>query len=179
VRVQAASDQAASDPASPLGRYAVPGDDVVEVRLLGTPLELLVSAREHHDGLMREFRLLALAGPSAERPVPVRLVELTEILGCQYGAASARRDAEVDRALATGELTIDLVFQVPRAAAAAAQGLAELMDEADAFCAAEQLMTTARPALLTQVGNWYLEQFITQCAGGAAVAWDGPVVLDV
>ena len=152
--------------------------DIVAVHLLATPLELLVSAREHHDGLMREFRLLALAGPSSARAVPVRLIELTDVLGRQYGAATARSDAEVDQALAAGVRTMDLLFEVPRDAAVAAQRLAELLDEADAFCADEQLMTLGRPALLTRFGSWYLDQFVTQCSGGAATPWDGPLVLD-
>lgn len=69
----------------------LPGDagGVVEVRLPGTPLELPVSGREHHDGLMREFRLLAPAGPADRHAVPTRLVELTDVLGRQYAAASA------------------------------------------------------------------------------------------
>ena len=166
--------------ASPLGRYALPGDgeETVEVHLLGTPLELLVSAREHHDDLTREFRLLSLAGTVSGRDAPVRLVELTEILGHRYGAATSRRDQEVDEALARGETTMDLVYEVPPGVSEAAVALDGLMREADDFCAAAQLMTLERDPLIKQFASWYLSQFVVQCAGGAPVPWTGPLSLE-
>lgn len=163
--------------AGPAGHPAGPGADpgLVQVRLLGVPLELLVSAREHHDGLMREFRLLALAGRTSARDAPLRLVELTHILGQQYAATNSRRDQEVDEALARGVTRLDLVHEVPPAVADAAVALSALMTEADAYCAAEQLMTLERHPLLKRFGDWYLDQFVVQCAGGEPVAWDGPL----
>ena len=165
---------------SPLGRYALPGDggDLVEVRLLGTPLELLVRAREHHDDLMREFRVLALAGRAGDREAPVRLIELTEILGRRYGVAGSRRDQEVDEALSRGEATMDLVYEVPPAVSEAALAMDALMTEADAFCADAQLLTLERDPLLKRFAAWYLDQFVVQCAGGPAVAWAGPLTLE-
>jgi hypothetical protein len=166
---------------SPLGRYAQPPDDaeeLCEVRLLGTPLELLVASREHHDGLMREFRLLALSGRLAVRDAPVRLVELTETLGRQYGAAGNRRDGEVDAALEQGVEVLDLSYLVPRSVVGAVATLDALMAEADRYCADEQLMTMERPPLVKAFAAWYLEQFVLQCSGSEPVAWDGPTTLD-
>ena len=162
--------------ASPLGRYA-PEDDVSDLRsvhLIGLPLRLLLAAREHHDGLMREFRLLALSENQPSRPVPTRLVELTEILGRQYASARARPDQAIDMALDRGEDTIDLAYQIPAAAAQQAASLEALMAEADAFCADEQLLSLERPPLLQQFAHWYLEQFIVQVAGEPPTPWDGP-----
>ena len=162
--------------ASPLGRYAPADDggDLKSVRLVGLPLRLLLAAREHHDGVLREFRLLALAEEQRDKPVPTRLVELTEILGRQYAAARARPDQEIDRALDRGEETIDLDYEVPAAAAPGAAGLEALMAEADAFCADEQLMSLERPPVLQQFAHWYLEQFVAQIAGEPPTPWDGP-----
>lgn len=165
---------------SPLGRYVPdddPGDDLVEVRLLNAPLELLVEGREHHDGLMREFRLLALSGRVAAPDAPVRLAELTEVLGRQYGAARQRRDEEVDTALEQGAAVLDLVYVVPKSVVAAVTTLDALLQEADEFCASEQLMTLERPPLLKAFSDWYLEQFVLQCAGGEPTPWDGPTSL--
>jgi hypothetical protein len=81
------------DGASPLGRYTPEHDDTPElhtVHLLSVPLRVLLSGREHHDGVMREFRLPALTGTPA-RDVPVRMLELTEVLGRQYAAAEPGR----------------------------------------------------------------------------------------
>ncbi len=176
------SGQAPAEDASPLGRYApaTPPEigGLVAVHLLRTPLELLVAGREHHDGLMREFRLLALAGHAADHEVPVRLLELTDILGRQYAAASERRDAEIDAALARGLRELDLVLVVPPAAAGAARSLAGLMDEADVYCASADLLTLERPALLRRLGTWYLDEFVVQCEGGAPTPWSGPLTLD-
>lgn len=167
-----------TEPASPLGRYVLDGDgEPVEVRLLRTPLELLVSSREHHDGLMREFRLLALSGRVASHGAPARLVELTEVLGRQFGTASRRRDEEVDRALERGEQVHDLVYVVPRSVVESVGRLEALMAEADTFCAAEQLLTLERPPLLREFASWYLDQFVAQSAGQAPTPWAGPTTL--
>lgn len=163
---------------SPLGRYSGPDDGsgtVVEVRLLGVPVRVLAASREHHDGLMREFRLLALSGGLPGGKAPARLVELTHVLGERFAAARARPDAEVDTALDRGEATVDLVYVVPAAAAAAARQLEALMREADEFCRDEQLMTLARSPVLRAFADWYLAQFVDQIAGQPARAWDGPL----
>lgn len=160
----------------PLGRYVIDdGSPVAQVHLLATPLELLVRAREHHDGLMREFRLLALSDQVAAPAVPLRLVELTEILGRQYGAAASRRDEDVDAALRKGEQVLDLHYEVGVGVVAAVLSLDALMAEADAYCAAARLMTLERPALIKRFASWYLGQFVSQCAGHPAAPWDGPL----
>lgn len=161
---------------SPLGRYALEEDagDLKQVRLIGLPLRLLLAAREHHDGLMREFRLMALAEDQPRAPVPTRLVELTEVLGRRYASARQRPDQEIDEALDRGEDVIDLSYEVPAGVAQGAAGLEALMAEADTFCAAEQLMSLERPPLLQQFAHWYLEQFVVQVAGEPPTPWDGP-----
>lgn len=165
------------EPDSPLGRYALTDDGsgtLVTVVLLGTPLELLVSSREHHDGLMREFRLMALGGRAGDRAAPARLVELTEILGQHYGAAGSRRDQDVDQALAQGVQVQDLAYEVPISVAGTVVALARLMEEADAYCVSAQLMTVQRPPLMKRFAAWYVDQFVAQCAGGPATPWDSP-----
>lgn len=100
---------------SPLGRYASPSDDAgttVRVQLLGVPLRVMSAAREHHDGLMREFRLLALSGALPAATAPARLVELVDLLGMRYGATTDRPDRAVDAALDRGDDTIDLSYEI-------------------------------------------------------------------
>ena len=162
------------DGASPLGRYAVegaPGVELVDVHLGGVPLPLMLEAREHHDGLLRELRLLALGNPSPRSDPPARLVELIEVLGRRYGAARARRDEDLDAALSRGEVVGDLVYTVPRTAADAVSRLDDLIREADDFCASQQLMTLERSPEVKRFVTWYIEQFVSQCAGSEPVAW--------
>jgi anti-sigma regulatory factor (Ser/Thr protein kinase) len=164
--------------ASPMGRYAGAADGTgttVRVELLGVPVRVLAAAREHHDSVMREFRLLALAGPPDGREVPARLVELTRELGVRYSAARARPDAEVDRALEQGLDTIDLVYQVAPTVVDGARTLETLMAEADEFCRSAQLITLPRTPSIIRFSTWYLGQFVDQVAGRPATRWNGPL----
>lgn len=165
-----------SDP-SPLGRY----DDgsrtaeLFDVQLLGLPVRVLVAAREYHDELLREFALLALGGTAGRANLPARLVELTEILGVQYGGAAARPDEVVDAALARGELTVDLSYRVPAQVLDTADTLDALMHEADDFCRDEQLLTLQRTEVMVTFAQWYLGEFRRQVAGEPPRPWDGPL----
>ena len=173
----AQQDRRPSAPPSPMGRYAPAGEtgDLVVVRLLGVPVRVLAASREHHDDLMREFRLLALAEPSGARKVPARLVELTQELGVRYAAAGSRPDDDFDRAVQQGLDVIDLVYRVPPGVADGARELEAMMSEADEFCRSAQLMTLARTPVMVRFGGWYLGQFSDQIAGRPATPWDGPL----
>jgi hypothetical protein len=165
---------------SSLGRYAPPAGDapLATVRLLNLPVQLFAAAREHHDALMREFRLIALSGRLGSGDAPPRLVEMTRILGETYGASAPRSDERFDAAIASGALTMDLEEHVPAAAGEAIRAVGELMTEADRFCAAELLMTMPRPPLLKAFGDWYVGEYEAQIAGRAAEPWKGPLTLD-
>jgi hypothetical protein len=165
---------------SPLGRYDQPLEDepLFEVRLLRVPLRIMVAGREHHDGLMREFALLALAEDRHRSQLPTRLVELTEILGVTYGRAAERPSEEIDAALAAGQETVDLTYQVPAHVVDAAATLDALMAEADEFCHSEQLLSLRRHPLVAEFGTWYLDQFRRQVSGEPATPWPGPLDLD-
>lgn len=165
--------------AETLGRYAPDpkGAPLVPVTLLRLPLQLVTAGREHHDNLMRECRLLALAEGLPQADAPERLVRLVEVLGHQYAAARLRRDQEIDEALQSGELWIDQTTETPATAALAAQGLGALLDEADSLAERSLLLTTPRPPLLRRFAGWYLGQFVEQIAGRPATPWDGPLTM--
>ncbi len=164
--------------ASGLGRYTPDGGQdgaAVRITLQGLPLRLLLAGQEHHDGLLRELRLLALSEEdSGGRPPDPRLRGLVDALGRQYAAARARRDEEIEAAMARGETTIDQVFSVPPTAGSAMQGLATLLSEADRLCEDNVLMTPPRPALLRRFADWYLGEVLAQSAGRPPRPWDGP-----
>jgi anti-sigma regulatory factor (Ser/Thr protein kinase) len=162
---------------SPLGRYsAAPGaGSLVPVRLLGVPVRVLAASREQHDSLMREFRLLALAGGPGRPDVPTRLVDLTQTLGVRFAAARARPDDDFERAVEQGLDTVDLVYHVPPGAAEGGRQLEALMTEADEFCRTAQLMTLARTPVMVRFARWYLGQFLEQASGRSPTRWDGPL----
>jgi anti-sigma regulatory factor (Ser/Thr protein kinase) len=161
--------------ASPLGRYGGTGDGagaLVTVRLLGVPVRVLAAARDHHDGLLREFRLLAMSDGSGGPGVPGRLVEA---LGVRYAAAASRPDRDFDRAVEQGLDTVDLTYRVPPGVADGARELGALMGEADEFCRTARLMTPPRGPVVARFGRWYVQQFVQQVAGRPPARWDGPL----
>ena len=157
---------------SPLGRSADDAEDTpVTVRLLQLPLKLWQRATEHHDELMREMALLALSDTKPE--LPHRLLELVEVLGLRYGASVAHPDAERDAAMARGLDRADITYLVPRSAAASAQRIQALLDEVEAYCRTH-LLTLAQSPAQTDFGQWYIDQFVRQCAGHPPTPWPGP-----
>jgi hypothetical protein len=164
---------------SPLGRYDVDAHDGLhEVHLLNVPLRLLAASREQHDEVMREFAMIALDENFDSAHTPTRFIELIDILGRRYGAASARPDAEVDAALERGDGTIDLVYHVPEHVTEAARQLDVLMTEADEFCRQQHMLALARPQVLIDFARWYLDEFTRQVAGQQPRPWDGPLELE-
>jgi hypothetical protein len=161
---------------SPLGRYGSDArsgtePDLVTVRLLAAPVLVWQRATEHHDELMRELSLLSL---SSDRPeLPTRLLELVDVLGGQYGAASARPDKERDAAVAAGLDRVDLTYEVPRELAGQAQRMRQLLEEAEQFCQTH-LLTLAQPEVQARFARWYIDQFVRQSAGEPAQPWEGP-----
>jgi hypothetical protein len=163
---------------SPLGRYdssRTDDEQSHEVRLLRVPVRLLAEARAHHDELMHEFAMLAVAEPDRSGTVPHRLLDLIETLGNLYGATASRPDALIDQALADDVATLDLTYEVPAHVVTAADRLEALLVEADEFCGSEQLLTLPRPPLLRDLAHWYLDEFRRQVAGEPACPWTGPL----
>lgn len=157
---------------NPLGRYAGDAaDELVTVHLLSAPLHVWQRASEHHDELMREMSLLALAPAKPE--LSGRLLELVNLLGHRYGAASTRPDDQIERGLALGLDRMDLRYDVPRSAAAAAVRMRELLDAAEAYSGTE-LLTLAQPPVVADFGRWYVDQFVRQVDGRSATPWPGP-----
>jgi hypothetical protein len=161
---------------SPLGRYDDSSDDepLHEVRLVNVPVRVLAAGRQHHDELMHEFAILAVADGSQSH-LPRRLVELVDTLGTRYAGAAERPDATVDAALERGEDTVDLTYRVPAHVVEAADRLSALMDEADEFCRSEDLLTLQRSEVQQRFARWYLDEFRRQVAGEPPLPWDGPL----
>jgi hypothetical protein len=157
---------------SPLGRYASDAPDtIVTVVLLDAPLKIWQRAAEHHDELMREMALLALApDPPA---LPQRLTELVQVLGQQYGAASSRPDDDREQAIAAGRDRMDLSYQVPRSVGPDAARMRALLDEAEGYCRSE-LLTLAQPQEQVDFSRWYIEEFVRQTKGQPPRPWPGP-----
>lgn len=148
---------------------ASPDVELVEIRLLGLDLRVLGRANEHIEELLREFSFLS---PRTENDsVPRRLLDLVAELRQTYTPVTAETQTLIDAATARGDETVDLTVRVPPHARQACIHLGALLDEADAFCRAGDLLTLETPADALALRRWYLGQFVAQIDGEAPTPW--------
>ena len=144
-------------------------DGLVEVRILGLPMDVYREAAEHTDELRREF---ALVRESDSHPVPHRLLDLIDHLGAEFGAFTGPQQTQLQQAVERGDPSVDLVYRVPAAARQACLDLGRMLDEADEFCRqGQELLTLATPARSVAFRNWFLDQFVRQIDGDPPSAW--------
>lgn len=142
---------------------------LAKVRVLGLPLDVYARVQEVHEGLMREFALIALSQPG--RSVPARLVALTKDLQARY--ANFTREASERQAMAAerGERAVDLVYEVPVDVAQAAARYDTLLDEAVEYCRQGDLLTLAPSEEHIAFRRWFLGEFVRQIRGEQPVSW--------
>jgi hypothetical protein len=142
--------------------------ELVTVRILGLPLDVMQRSAEHSDELLREFALIREEGSDH---VPARLLALIEELRGRFGSFSEGPRQAMQDALDRGEKTIDLLYEVPATVAGAARQLGDLLDEADDFCRGGDLLTLATQPDGVAFRRWYLEEFQRQIAGRPPRPW--------
>lgn len=146
--------------------------DLVEVRIVGFPLDVWARAAEHFAGLQREFALLTMPGGHGPE-VPQRLLDLVASLTDRFATLTADNNDLRDAAAARGDDAVpELVYQVPAAVAEASLELARMLDEADAFCLeGDVLLTLATPPEAVAFRRWFLGEFVAQVNGMAPLPW--------
>jgi hypothetical protein len=145
---------------------------LVTVRVLGVPMPVYLRASEHGDELMREFALIAASADEGEDVgVPVRLLALVAELRAQFSGFTLRPESELAEAAARGDATIDVEYLLPPQAGPAVTHLGELLDEADDFCRAGDLLTLATPPEAVAFRRWFLEEFVRQADGLPPIPW--------
>jgi hypothetical protein len=146
-------------------------EQLFEVRILHFPLAVFEQARRHMEELTREFEFIAEA--AEEQGTPSRLIALVERVGARFAGLNDAAEQRVDDALARGDEYVDVVYRVPREASAACVELGAMLDEADQFCRDGDLLTLATPEDQVAFRRWFLDEFVTQLAGGAPTPWPG------
>jgi hypothetical protein len=150
---------------------------IVEIRLLELPVQLWSRTQQHTDELIREFVLLGQQRRHDEAPLlplPVRLGQLVEEVGGNYGSFSEEQETQLLAAVAAGEAAIDVTYRMPAAVGAAARHLGDLLSEVDEYCRrGEHLLTLETPPDLVAFREWYLEEFRRQIAGEPPTPWHG------
>ena len=134
------------------------------VRLLGVPLDVHRRSSEHGETLRRELSFVEHAQhPDA---VPVRLHLLGTSLAERYGALTASQDERLAEALAAGESTVDLHYELPVEVAEACDALERLLEELDDFCREGDLLTLVTPPEAVAYRRWFLEEVRAQVREG-------------
>ena len=144
------------------------GPVLVPVRILGLPLDVYRRSSEHTDELLREF---ALIREDDDDQVPGRLLALIDELNARFSTFTREQTVAMQEAAARGDRQIDLLYEVPPEAADGVVRLAALLDEADEFCRAGDLLTLATLPEGLAFRRWFLEEFRFQIAGRPPRPW--------
>lgn len=146
--------------------------ELVEIRLIGIPLDLQRAASEHHEGLRREFQMLLVQGEADSTSVPARLVRLAGDLSERFSAFTAAGKLEMEQAMARGDEAVDIDITVPTEIAGAVRDFMHLLEEADEYCrAGKHLLALATPPEPARYRNWLLGEFIRQARGEPPLPW--------
>ncbi|HEX3947646.1 MAG TPA: ATP-binding SpoIIE family protein phosphatase [Acidimicrobiales bacterium] len=147
----------------------------VQIRLLGVPVAALNRASEQYEALFREFRLVVEQGPSNPGGAPERLIALIDELGTRFAGFTAGVDEEWRAALRQGDPSTDLLLPLPVEVAAACEHYDQLLDQADHFCRAAELITLPATPEAVALRKWFLLEFSRQAAGETPIPWpDSP-----
>ena len=146
---------------------------LVTVRLLDLPVGLHARSTEHNDELMREFTYIRAQSTDPDASdIPAKLLDLVDEVTERFSGFTAASQAELDDAIAAGTESIDLVYRVPPDVAGACIHLGELLDAADDYCrAGDVLLTMATPDELVAYRRWFLDEFVRQASGEPPQPW--------
>jgi anti-sigma regulatory factor (Ser/Thr protein kinase) len=142
----------------------------VRICLLGMPVRVFAYYRLWYEELRRELRLLSL-NHGSDYPVARELSELT--LQVEQERRQARGVERLDAAITSDDDRADLVYDVPASAPATMARLRRVLEDADAFCREQRLLTPAPTPQLLALRNWYLMEFERQGAGKDPLPWPG------
>lgn len=147
--------------------------EIVDVRVLGLPLDVYLEAEQHNDAVIRELTLIVQsAGAPGGLEVPRRLLEVANEVRASFGPASDGLRAQVEDAIRRGDETVDIHTSVPRRGWQALVRLADWLDEVDRFCVEGRLLTLESSPRLRRFRAWYAQQVVDQMQGLPATPWE-------
>ncbi|MGH8891218.1 MAG: hypothetical protein ACRDV3_15835 [Acidothermaceae bacterium] len=148
-------------------------EPLVDVRLLSVPIPIRERSTEHGEELLREMTLIAFDAANPTSDVPARIVALADQVRGAYSEFTLHPNGLMDAAAEAGVPVLDeVVYRVPVSTGAFCQHIADVIDEADAYCRdGEYLLTLATPPDVLAYQHWILGEFIRQTAGGPPTAW--------
>lgn len=143
------------------------------VLLRDYPVVLGTANAEHIAEWVREFRLMAfaVADDARELDVPGRLAAMVAHLTSTYSTELSEPERVRDTAAARGQATVDLRYRVRPETEQTVLAWQAMLQEVDAYCRSQGLLTLARSAELVALSDWVLEEFLRQLRGEAPRPW--------
>ena len=153
-----------------------------EIVLGSMPATLWLSARQHHDAIIRELALYLAERPELQVDVAAADAARGLISSALVAAIEqSHRDGHAEPPLPDGHPSplpwvprgLDLRLAVPADAGPSFAALQDVLDAAEQLAVDAKLLT--RPGLpeIVAVRDWACEQVISQLAGNAPAAWPG------
>lgn len=165
----------------PLGAWDIDGwdeperppADTHEVLLQAMPSRLWLSARQHHDALLRELVLYLAEHPGIEADMATADRARGTISNALVAALAEASTPELASPTPLAPPQLDLAVSVPVEAGSWFHALQEVLDLAEALSVDGQLFV--RPGLpeIVAVRDWACEQVIAQLAGSPPAPWPG------
>ncbi|MCK9927676.1 SpoIIE family protein phosphatase [Frankia sp. Mgl5] len=144
-----------SEPRADRGEYLITLGDV--------PTDLLLAAKHHVDGLIREFALAAGgAATGASGTVPQRLAELLELVTNRFARPREAIKRQALAAVAAGEPRTHLQLALPLDAADAGEEYLAALEEIESYARAARLLTLESPPQHVAFRRWYVGSLVTQ-----------------
>jgi len=132
-------------------------------------VDAYLALQEWNDAVIRECELIAALGPGRSDLSP-RLLDLAARLSGVFAAASDGFRESVAGAANGGVSTIDLLgsWREPaEPSVAAAAAFLAMMEELDAFCRTDGLLTEPPTAVVVRLRRWFVEEMRAQLLEGA------------
>lgn len=149
-------------------------ESMIGLDLLRFPVELFSHLRLHFHDLARELRLLAISNPD-RYPVAVAFAET--YLQVEHERRQAVGLDALERAISTGQETVDLHYVIPPEAPTTMARIQELLDDVYGGLVDETLLAMKPPEELIALQRWYLGEFVRQAEGETPDPWRGPTRL--
>ncbi len=130
------------------------------VALGDVPTELLVAAKAHIDALIREFALVTSGAADGASPIPPHLAALIQQVTGNFREARQSIKKQALRASQAGLPRTQLVLDLPASAAQAGLAYLEALDQVDAYCRAERMLTLESPPAHRLFRRWYVEELV-------------------
>jgi anti-sigma regulatory factor (Ser/Thr protein kinase) len=147
------------------------GEPMVDVALLGLPVDVYRRSSAHTPELGRELQLLS-GVPDGGASLPHQLRRLIYGLVSRYGPMNRDAERRLQAAVARGDDEVDVHYRVPRRTKEDVAALDRVLREVDEHCTAGRwLLTMATPPEALRFREWVFGEITRQIDGEPPCSW--------